>query len=94
MIFHWLKSTYKGICLLQETHCTVDQEEKWRSEWRGHTEFCHGSSKSKGVAVLFPPKLDLTVEKKVEGGGNFVVLDITLKEQQYFIYYIILYIIY
>ena len=26
VIFHWLKSTYKGICLLQETHCTVDQE--------------------------------------------------------------------
>ena len=83
VIFHWLKSSYKGICFLQETHCTVDQEEKWRREWGGHIEFCHGSSKSTGVAVLFPPKFDLTVEKKVEGGGNFVVLDITIKEQQY-----------
>ena len=86
MIFHWWKSTFKGICLLQEIHCTVDQEEKWgmgNGEWGGHIEFCHGSSKSKGVAILYTPKFDLTVEKKVQGGGNFVVQDITLKEQHY-----------
>ena len=83
VIFHWLKSTYKGICLLQETHCTVDQEEKWRREWGGHIEFCHGSSRSKGVAVLFPPRLDVKVDKKKEGNGHLVVLDVSLKEQHY-----------
>ena len=35
-----------------ETHCTADQEDNWRREWGGHIEFCHGSLRSKGVAMV------------------------------------------
>ena len=32
-VFKKLKKRGEGIFLLQETHCTDDNEQKWRSEW-------------------------------------------------------------
>lgn len=56
-MFHWLKSCHSGdktFIMLQETHSQSSDESKWLKEWGSHIEFCHGSTKSCGVAILFP----------------------------------------
>ena len=51
-LFDWLKEYCPGIIVLQETHSTVDSQ--WKTEWPGEIYMAHGSSKSKGVAILIP----------------------------------------
>jgi exonuclease III len=82
-IFHWLKNSYKGICLLQETHSSLDVEEKWRREWNGHIEYCHGTTNSKGVAVLFPSNYDvIVVSKQTDDDGRYIVLDVCIAQER------------
>jgi len=40
------------------------QENICSAEWGGKIYFNHGSKHSKGVAILFDPKLTVTVKKK------------------------------
>ena len=56
-IFNWLASKYEGISLLQETHSSIDDEVTWGKDWGGKILFSHGSTSSRGVAVLIPNKL-------------------------------------
>ncbi len=46
--------TLESIVLIQQTHSTMSMEKKWKNEWGGHIIFSHGTSASKGVAILFP----------------------------------------
>ncbi len=54
---------YNSIVFLQETHSVSDKEKEWNDEWGGKILFSHGSSNSKGAAILFPPHLDLNIEE-------------------------------
>lgn len=38
---------------LQETHSTKTLQRRWRNEWGGPVAFSHGTSNSRGVAILF-----------------------------------------
>jgi exonuclease III len=56
-LFNWLKQFHKGsskITFLQETHTDVTIEQTWKDEWGGEVLFSHGTSGSKGVAILLP----------------------------------------
>ena len=56
-IFHWLKTIHDGsncYVFLQETHSSSDDESEWQTDWESKIIFDHGSSKSCGVAILFP----------------------------------------
>ena len=59
--FHWLKSRPIGIEFLQETHCHLRKEAvKWGREWstnKNDSYWSLGTNRSKGVAILFHPKL-------------------------------------
>ena len=59
LIFNWLQKSYPGIILLQETHSVKEDEKQWKKEWEGQIYFSHGTSNSKGVAILISPNLDL-----------------------------------
>ena len=75
-IFKWLKKLHYGITFLQETHSCTMIEDTWRREWGGHIEFSHGSCKSKGVAILFPPRLNFKINtEKRDDNGRFILLD-------------------
>lgn len=76
-IFRWLKKSHHGICFLQETHSTELVESIWKKEWGNEILFSHGTNKSKGVAILFPSKLDYIVNSvKRDDNGRFILLDL------------------
>ena len=61
-IFTWLKTHHNGITLLQETHSALTDEPDWSSEWGSEIIFSHGSTNSRGVAILIPESLKLNFE--------------------------------
>ena len=51
----------KSILRVQETHCSIDTELKWKTEWGAKSMWNHGSSNSRGVAILFSKTIDYEV---------------------------------
>jgi hypothetical protein len=71
------------MCLLQETHSSIELEDKCRREWNGHIEYCHGTSNSKGVAILFPSSYDVIVSNThVYPEGRYLVLDVCIDKER------------
>ena len=83
-VFEKIKEKSEGIFLLQETHCTAENEQKWRSEWGNNMYFSNGASNARGVAIIITDNYEykkLKVEKDTE--GKFLMLEI---ERQWTIY--------
>ena len=75
-IFHWLRKFHAGISFLQETHSTTESEKIWRSEWGANIIFSHGTSNSRGVAILLPNNLDYVIQKEInDSNGRYLILD-------------------
>ena len=51
-IFTWSRKRNADITFLQETHSTAESIVQWKNEWGGELIACHGSSNSRGVAIL------------------------------------------
>ena len=51
-IFQHYRPSCNVLCL-QETHSTASEESCWCAEWGGKIVFSHGSSNSRGTAILF-----------------------------------------
>ena len=66
-IFAWLRESYKGIILLQETHSCQSDQNKWSSEWKGEIIFALGEYNARGVAILIPDNLinNIKIESKI-----------------------------
>ena len=83
-LFNFLKEKKGNIIFLQETHSDPTIEHKWSNEWDGHVEFCHGSSNSKGVMILFNIDAHFKInEIKRHNEGRFLVVDCNINEQTY-----------
>ena len=50
---------------LQETYSIAATENQWRNEWGAEMISCHGSSNSRGVAILFKNGIDCTINHKI-----------------------------
>ena len=61
-VFSKLKKLKCDIIMLQETHSVSDDEVQWEREWGGKILFAHGTSQSKGVAILFRKGVDVVVD--------------------------------
>ena len=48
-----LRKSGASVICIQETHSTLKTEYVWKTEWGQHAIFNHGSSNSRGVAILF-----------------------------------------
>jgi endonuclease/exonuclease/phosphatase (EEP) superfamily protein YafD len=82
-LFHWFKNHNESnsIIFLQETHSTKECVIDWRTEWGSDMFFSHGTSDSRGVAILFPANLDVTVTNEIsDNDGRFLLLDIIIDE--------------
>jgi exonuclease III len=83
IIFNKVKQL-KCIAFLQETHCTKPEEKVWEDQWKGKIYFSNGTSKSAGVAILFPPDLDIELcDKKCDDDGRFLLLKIKIQFNMY-----------
>ena len=76
-VFEWLRCSYNGVVLLQETHSCITDEIKWAQEWKGEIIFSHGEYNARGVAILIPDYLtkDITIlEQKIDDYGRYIFL--------------------
>ena len=74
-IFRQLYNKNTSVIFLQETYSSNNQEKLWSSEWDSKIHFGHGSKHSKGVAILFNPKIQVMIENQMqsEDGRNLVL---------------------
>ena len=62
-VFCWLHEQRSDIIFLEETYSSLDTIGRWETEWGGKIVSSHGSSHSRGVMILFKPRLDISIEK-------------------------------
>ena len=63
-VFKWLKDNQSDIIFLQETFCTEQFEEYFKSNWRGHIVHAFSDSKhSRGVCIMFSERCNINVGK-------------------------------
>lgn len=60
-LFCWLKEQPFDICLLQETHSTMETNLIWEKEWGKNSFFSGESSNSKGTAILINGSYDVKI---------------------------------
>ena len=60
---------------LQETHSKKETELQWKSEWGSEIMLSHGSSNSRGVAILLTRGIDFSIRCKIlDPMGRFTIL--------------------
>ena len=75
-IFLWLTKQKADIVFLQETYSTFQDENFWKTQWKGRMLFSHGSNHSKGALILVRQGLDFE-QKTIEcdPNGRFIFLE-------------------
>ena len=63
-IFTWCRKRTSDI-FLQETHSTLSTQLKWKNEWGAELICSHGSSNSRGVAILIKKGLDCVIHSQI-----------------------------
>ena len=72
------------ILCLQETHSTQQEENLWANEWGGRALLSHGSSRARGVAILFKKSFSGDISQVYcDPEGRFITCNI-LTENTYF----------
>lgn len=78
-IFGLLRDSGGEVFFIQESHCTRERERIWSAEWGGRAFYAHGTSGSRGVAILLSPSSSAVVsEVHRDPEGRFLVLQATL----------------
>lgn len=85
-MFTWLQTHNPSntVFFLQETHSSVDHEQTWRSEWGSDMFYSHGTTESKGVVIMFPKQLDVTVSQQInDDHGRYILLDCLIDSSRF-----------
>ena len=83
-IFRQLHLRKASVAFLQETYCTATYENIWRTEWGGKTYFNHGSNHSKGVSILFDPRLQVIVKNEIKSeDGRILILETDVDSEKF-----------
>ena len=78
-VFGWLHQQKSDIIFLQETYSSLDAIGRWEAEWGGKIVSSNGSSHSRGVMILFKPRLDVNIEKITEDKyGRYTLAEIVI----------------
>lgn len=83
-IFTWCRKRNSDIIFLQETHSTLSTQLKWKNEWGAELICSHGSSNSRGVAILIKKGLDCVIHSQiVDTSGRYIVVKAAIKDKMY-----------
>ena len=81
-LFLWLREKTPSIIYLQETHSTPNDVLCWTNEWGAKALWSHGSSNSKGTAILFNSKFAFNIVKyECDTNGRSVVVDLNVNDK-------------
>ena len=78
-LFRWLHQQQSDVTFLQETYSSFQTIKMWEAEWGGKMVSSHGSTHSRGVMILFKPRLDISFEKIIsDKHGRFLIAEVTV----------------
>ncbi len=78
-IFNFLRRKKCHVVLLQETHASAKHEKLWGMKWGGEAFWAHGTSSSRGVAILIDKNLSYSVSgTRVDQEGRYLMVEITI----------------
>lgn len=65
----------------QETYFSTKTIQIWGNEWGGKICASHGSTHSRGVIIMFKPRLDVTIDNIIaDKNSRYIVVEATLDE--------------
>ena len=91
-MFQWLANSNikRNVCeqeislFLQETYSTQNVEAIWKSDWGVNIIYSHGTNHSKGVAILFNPKLDVCIgSPEADKNRRYLLLEASIFESTF-----------
>ena len=78
-VFNWVKKKCIDVMVMQETHCSTQDENKWLGEWGYKGFFSNYDTKSRGVGILFNNSFEYKMHNVVkDSNGRFIMLDLTI----------------
>ena len=85
--FRWLKQNHNGsecIIFLQEAHSVENDCKIWQHDWGSEIFNSHGSSNSRGVAILLPLNYTFNIiNTTTSSDGRKIVMNIELDGTEY-----------
>jgi exonuclease III len=84
-VFQKLKKKGPGVFLLQETHSSEKSFTQWSQQWESkNIFFSHGTSNSKGVAILFSKNYQFEIKQELKDKeGRFLIIDVLINDRVY-----------
>ena len=72
-LFRWPHQQKSDVIFLQETYSSAQTIKCWENEWGGKVCASHGSTHSRGVMILFKPRLDVTIDNIIaDKNGRYI----------------------
>ena len=83
-LFRWLHQQNADVIFLQETYSSPQTIKLWETEWGGKIVESHGSSHSRGVMILFKPKINVSIDKIIrDKNGRYVLSEVFLDDVKF-----------
>ena len=83
-IFTWCRKRNSDIIFLQETRSTLSTQLNWKNEWGAELICSHGSSNSRGVAILIKKGLDCVIHSQIiDTSGRYIVVKVAIQDKMY-----------
>ena len=71
---------------LQETHSTVNDEIKWKDDFKSEVFYSHGKSNSCGVLICFIVSNFFFIRNKLsDNDGRILILDVDIDDENFFL---------
>ena len=78
------KIVSSGFLFLQETHSTVNDEIKWKDNFKGEVFYSHGKSNSCGVLICFIGSKNFFIRNKLsDNDGRILILDVDIDDENF-----------
>ena len=69
---------------MQETYSSAQNIKSWEAEWGGKTIGGHGTNHSRGVMILFKPKLDVNIEQIIsDKNGRYILAEVLVEGEKF-----------
>ena len=78
------KIVSNGFLFVQETYSTVNDEIKWKDDFKGEVFYSHGKSNSCGVLICFIGSKRLFIRNKLsDNDGCILILDVGIDDKNF-----------
>ena len=83
-LFRWLHQQNSDVIYLQETYSSPQTIKLWEAEWGGKIVESHGSSHSRGVMILFKPKINVSIDNVIhDKNGRYILSEVSLDDSKF-----------